>query len=129
MTPNVPTSESGTATLGMMVAETLRRKRKITITTSAMVSISSNCTSLTEARMVVVRSVSTCTLIACGSEAFNCGSSCSMRSTTLMMLAPGWRWMFRITAGVVFIQAACWLFSAPSTTVATSEKRTGAPLR
>ena len=29
-----------------------------------------------------------------------------MRSTTAMMLAPGWRWMFRITAGSSFIQAA-----------------------
>ena len=39
---------------GMMVAAMLRRKRNMTITTSATVSISSNCTSLTEARMVVV---------------------------------------------------------------------------
>ncbi len=35
-----------------MVAARLRRKRKITITTSATVSISSYSTSLTEARMV-----------------------------------------------------------------------------
>ena len=42
ITPNVPTIESGTAMLGMIVAETLRRNRKITITTRAMVSISSN---------------------------------------------------------------------------------------
>ena len=49
--------ESGTATLGMIVAETVRRNKKITSTTSAMVSINSNCTSRTEARMVVVRSV------------------------------------------------------------------------
>ena len=45
MTPNVPTIESGTATLGMMVAERLRRNRKITMTTRPTVSISSNCTS------------------------------------------------------------------------------------
>src|SRR5665213_4522946 len=57
ITPNVPTRDSGTATLGIMVVETLRRKRKITITTSAMVSIRENSTSLTEARMVVVISV------------------------------------------------------------------------
>ena len=48
---------SGTATLGMIVAERFRRNRKITITTSATVSISSNCTSFTDARIVVVRSV------------------------------------------------------------------------
>ena len=45
----VPTRESGTATLGMMVARKLRKKRKMTITTSPTVSSSSNSTSLTEA--------------------------------------------------------------------------------
>ena len=45
------------------------------MTTSAMVSSSSNSTSFTEARMVVVRSVMTCTLIALGSDASICGSS------------------------------------------------------
>ncbi len=58
MTPKVPTMEIGTATAGMTVAVGLRRKTKITITTSAMASISSNCTSCTEARIVTVRSVS-----------------------------------------------------------------------
>ena len=42
ITPKVPTSDSGTATLGITVAERFRRKRKMTITTSPMVSISSN---------------------------------------------------------------------------------------
>ena len=59
MTPKVPTIESGTATAGMMVAASDRRKRKMTMTTSAMVRTSSNSTSLTEARMVLVRSVRT----------------------------------------------------------------------
>ena len=63
----------------------------MTITTSTMVNISSNCTSFTEARMVMVRSVRICTLIADGSDACNCGSSFLIRSTTLMMFAPGWR--------------------------------------
>ena len=40
----------------MTVAQKLRRNRKITITTSATVSINVNCTSATEARMVSVRS-------------------------------------------------------------------------
>ena len=94
-----------------------------------MVSISSNCTSSTEARMVSVRSVSTVTLTAAGSAACSCGSSCLMRSTTLMMLAPGWRWMFTITAGAVFIQAACLHVLGAVDHVATSDRRTGAPLR
>ena len=77
--------------LGMKVAPKLRRNRKITITTSAIVSINSNFTSSTEARMVVVRSVRTCTLMDCGSDAFNWGSSDVTRSTTPIMFAPGCR--------------------------------------
>ena len=46
----------GSARLGMMVAETLRRNRKITITTRKTVSSSVNCTSLTEARIESARS-------------------------------------------------------------------------
>ena len=56
--------------------------------------------------MVVVRSVRIETWTAGGSEALSCGSSASMRSTTLMMLAPGWRWILTITAGVSLNQAA-----------------------
>src|SRR2546429_3806760 len=54
MTPKVPTIERGRATLGMMVADGLRRKRNSTITTSATVSIRENSTSCTDARIVVV---------------------------------------------------------------------------
>jgi hypothetical protein len=129
MAPNVPTSDSGTATLGMMVAAMVRRKRKITITTRAMTSISSNSTSCTEARMVVVRSVRVVTWIEVGSEARSCGSSVVTRSTTEMMLAPGWRWMLTITAGTWFIQAASRRFSVESVMLAMSDRRTGLPLR
>ena len=51
--------------------------------------------------MVVVRSVRIETCTAAGSELLSCGSSALMRSTTAMMLAPGWRWMLTMTAGVV----------------------------
>ena len=127
MTPNVPTSESGTATLGITVAASVRRKRKMTSTTSAIVSISSNSPSSTEARIVVVRSVRIRTSIEDGSDAWSCGRRRLMRSTTAMMLAPGCRWMFTRTAGVVSIHAACFTFSAASITRATSERWTGAP--
>ncbi len=73
MTANVPISERGTAMPGMMVAEALRRKRKMTNTTSTVVSISSNSTSFTDARMVVVRSVMTWTWIPSGRDASICG--------------------------------------------------------
>src|SRR6202451_2179064 len=128
MMPNVPTNDSGTATLGMIVAERLRRNKKMTITTSAMVSINSNSTSSTDARIVVVRSVRTFTLTDEGSELCNKGSSVLIRSTTWMILAPGCRCTLRITAGVEFIQAACLTFSGASRTVATCDRVTGDPL-
>ena len=48
MTANVPTSDTGSARLGMTVAGRFRRKRKMTRTTSASVRSSVNCTSCTE---------------------------------------------------------------------------------
>ncbi len=69
MTAKVPTSESGTDRLGITVAGILRRNRKITSTTSATASASSNSTSLTEARMVLVRSVTVVMSTFCGSDA------------------------------------------------------------
>ena len=129
ITPNVPTSESGTAMLGIIVAERLRRKRKIIITTSATVSTNSNCTSATEARIVLVRSVSTLTCTSLGSVAVSCGSNDLVPSTTEMMLAPGCRCMFMMTAGTWSIHAAWRTSSTPSFTLATSVSLTGAPLR
>ncbi|GJD73806.1 hypothetical protein CFIICLFH_2036 [Methylobacterium goesingense] len=77
--------------------------------------------------MVVVRSVSTVTVMAAGRVAWSWGSSALILSTVAMTLAPGWRWMFRMTAGVSSIQAPSLVFSGPLTTSATSESRTGAP--
>src|SRR5713101_2852310 len=113
MTPNVPTMEIGTAMRVMIVAARLRRKRNMTMTTSATVRTSVNWTSATDARMVVVRSVKVVISMEDGSEALSWGSRRLMRSTTAMMLAPGWRWMFTMTAGLVFIQAANFTFSTP----------------
>ncbi len=127
ITPKVPTRDSGTAMEGISVALTRRRNRKVTITTRAMASISSCCTSRTEARMVWVRSVSTITSRPAGRLAVIFGSSSWMRSTTSMTLAPGWRWMFSSTAWFWLAQAARRSFSAPSTMVATSFRRSAAP--
>ncbi len=75
----------------MIVAAKVRKNTKITATTSAMHSSSSNSTSATEARTVVVRSVSAVILMTAGIVARSFGSSALIRSTTSMMLAPGWR--------------------------------------
>ena len=56
ITANVPTSDIGNARLGMMVAETFRRKTKITITTRKSVSISVNFTSPTDCSIDTDRS-------------------------------------------------------------------------
>ena len=131
MTPKVPTSETGTTMLGMIVARMFRRNRKITITTSAIDSPSSNSTSCTEARIVVVRSASTVTCSAPGRPACSCGSSASVRLTVWMTLLPGWRWTLRITAGVVLplmlAHAASLVFSAASITWPTSVRRIAEP--
>ncbi len=127
ITPKVPISDSGTAMDGMMVADTLRRNRKVTSTTRPMASTSSNCTSRTAARMVWVRSVSSLTSMFAGIDAVICGSSDWMRSTTSMTLAPGWRWMLSSTVWVRSAQAARRSFSAPSMIVETSRRRSGAP--
>ena len=52
----VPISEIGTASAGMMVAETVRRNRKITRMTSAMAIASVSCTSATASRIEIERS-------------------------------------------------------------------------
>ena len=129
MKASVPTSDSGTERLGISVADGLRRNRKITATTRSTARPSSNSTSATEARIVVVRSVTISTSTAAGNAAFSAGSSAWMLSTTAMTLALGWRWMLTMTAGSVLTQAASLVFSAASFACATSESLTGAPLR
>ena len=91
MTPNVPMSETGTATLGMKVERTLRRKTKTTRMTSAIEITIVIWTSRTEARIVRVASMTTDSVIVGGIDAWSCGSRARTRSTVSMMLAPGWR--------------------------------------
>src|SRR6202046_3157565 len=102
ITANVPIKEAGTATLGMKVARTLRRKRKTTKITSPMDIASVRSTSLTDARIVVVRSSITVKSIAAGIEAFKDGMAARMRSTVSMMLAPGCREIINKMAGLPF---------------------------
>ncbi len=85
--------------LAITVARRLCRKKKITSTTSTTASTSSSCTCCTEARMPVVRSLSTSTLQRAGSEACSSGSCFLMASTVPITLAPGWRCTLRMIAG------------------------------
>ncbi len=77
--------------------------------------------------MVLVRSVSTLTWTDAGSPASICGRIRLTRIHHLMTLAPGWRWTLSSMAGVVLAQLDNLSFSAPSITVATSDRCTGAP--
>ena len=69
MTAKVPMSEAGTATVGMSVARQLRRKMKTTRITRTTERMSVRSTSLTDARMVVVRSTTIVVLMPCGMDA------------------------------------------------------------
>ena len=87
--PSVAISEIGTASAGMTVAETLRRNRKITMMTSAMVSASVSWTSCTASRIDVERSFSTFKAAPRGNWLSKLGSSALIRSTTWTVLASG----------------------------------------
>ena len=79
--------------------------------------------------MVVVRSTTMLRWMAGGMDACNCGSRARMRSTVSIMLAAGWRKRMMSTAGLPLARPALRRSSTESTTRATSDRRTGAPLR
>src|SRR5271165_7412104 len=89
ITANVPISETGTATAGMSVARPLRRNTNTTTMTRAMEISNVLSTSLTEARMVVVRSRTIVVSMPSGMDALIIGSCARTRSTVSMILAPG----------------------------------------
>ena len=95
MIAKVPTIENGSARLGMIVADRLRRNRKMTSTTRTTVRTSVNLTSCTDSRIDTERSLRMSSWIAPGSCAWSSGSSALTASTTSTVLVPGWRWMPR----------------------------------
>ena len=99
----------------------------MTATTRPIVRTSVRSTSSTDARTVSVRSLRIFTSMPCGSDAWSCGRSAFTRSATWMTFAPGWRCTFRMMARLSFAQPASCAFSTPSTTSATSRRRTGEP--
>ena len=85
--------------------------------------------SLTEARMVWLRSISTLTSIPGEIDRDRLGRSAFTRSMTSMMFAPGCRRMRTTMARWPSAHPAVRSFSTLSTTVATSPSRTAAPAR
>ena len=88
--------ESGSARLGMMVAETLRRKRKITRMTRKSVNRSVNFTSRTDSRIDWARSRWISRLTDAGSSLRNCGRRLRIESATSTVFVPGCFWMARM---------------------------------
>src|SRR5262249_36977523 len=129
ITPNVPTSESGTAMLGMTVAQRFRRNRKITATTRAIVSPSVHWMSRMEARMVWVGSDAIVRRMDGGTEASSSGMRALMRSEASITFAPGWRKIRMMTAGRLFERPETRTSSTESWTSPRSPRRTGAPFR
>ena len=64
-----------------------------------------------------------------GSWAAKRGNTLLIWSTIAMVLESGWRWIATVTARLSFSQSIERTFSKLSTTLATSPKVTGAPLR
>src|ERR1700722_18234073 len=81
MIPHVPSRLSGTETLGIIVDRTSRRNTNTTRITSTIEITIVRVTSFTDARIVVVRSRTTLTLIAGGIEACSVGSIARTLST------------------------------------------------
>jgi hypothetical protein len=79
--------------------------------------------------MVVVLSDGTSSLMEGGMEACSMGSRAFTRSTVSITLAPGWRWIRRMMAGLPSVRPALRRSCTESSTVAISARRTGAPLR
>ena len=85
-------------------------------------------TSITEARIVAVRSNTIVRSIAAGMEALSEGSACWMRFTVSMMFAPGCRKTINKTDGFPSKNPAARMFSTESSTSATSDSLIAAPL-
>ncbi len=99
---NVPMMEKGSARLGMTVAETLRRNRKITIDHQAERQQHGELNVLVGLADGVGPVVRECPCSPTrGISERNFGSRFFTASVTAMVLVPGWRWMPRMMARCV----------------------------
>ena len=129
MMPRVPASDATTATAGTIVARHEPRKMLTTATTSSVAMTRVSSTSCSEARMVMVRSVATSRFTSAGRAARSTGNCALIASTVAMMLAAGCRLMMATIDGWPLNSPVVRVSSTESLTLATSCKRTGAPLR
>src|SRR3569623_1430877 len=92
MAAKVPITAMGNASDGMIVADKVRRNRKITATTSAAAIRSVVWTSATEARIDRLLSYRTVRCADLGIDWMKRGITLLIESTIWMVLEPGWRW-------------------------------------
>ena len=126
-TANVPTSEIGIATDGMRVARSERRNRKITTTTRAMASKIDSLTSRSERSMNTDVSNAASKRTPSGSVARRSSTSAFTAAVTSSVFAFDCLTMPSPTAGLALKRTSLRSSSAPTSTCATSRKRTGAP--
>src|ERR1700722_4372090 len=119
----------GSARLGINVADTFLRNRKITSTTNTSVNSSVNLTSSTDASIDWERSYSVTTCTVLGISLWIRARAALTPSATLTVFVPGWRWTASTMAGSALTQLAVLLFWTSFETRPISDRRTGAPLR
>ena len=124
----VPISDTGTATAGISVARPERRNRKTTRITSATEITSVCSTSSSEARMVGERSWAICRSTEAGMVRCSSGRRARMLSTVSMILASGSLRIISKIAGLALVIPALRTSCTESVTLATSPRRTAAPL-
>src|SRR5580765_8473035 len=100
----------GSARLGMIVADQLRRNRKMTATTRKSVSSSVNVTSSTLALIVCERSYSTFIFTDGGISSWIFPSAALTRLATSTVFVPGWRWIASTIERSPLYQLAVLLF-------------------
>src|ERR1700756_2123510 len=105
MTENVASSDNGTARLGITVAHSVRRNRKITMTTSEIVSNIVSCTSRTAARVTSVRSSISSTWTEGGIDCTSFGINALIVSTNATVFAPGAFWIAIPSVALLLNQA------------------------
>ena len=127
MAPNVPASESGTATAAAAVEDTRRRNRKTTIITRPMEMANVICKSRMDARMVVERSDMIEKLTPAGIHLRSSGRTSFTPSIVSMILAVASLVTLMMTAGWPLYQPAVRLLRTPGVTVATSPTSTMRP--
>ena len=107
-------SDTGSATPAMMVARPERRNSSTTMTISADAEHQGELHVVDRSADGVGAVVHRVSFTLLGSARSRRGSSAFRRSTVSMTLAPGWRCMSMITAGVPWYQPPTRAFSRPS---------------